>query len=737
MPWGTPAPPPPAPDDKGGWDEVVEGLLMVGIAATLLPIAVVAIIGAIAYRRAGLRAWTYWALATITAGIGLAIVGWPTWLTDYEHGYGVVGGHAVDVLLWLPLAVPVGCITGLALGRTWKYLAKRSRHPWPVLPVPEGRARWFRRDTTVDFTTDMNLNWNGKGLRPGILDDRNEAAAQDPKRAVDAPVPGRFTLGHTVIPVNRANRRRPTWNLMTAQYHLLVLSQPGGGKTYSLVIPNVLQWTGAVVVSTTKLTEADILANTFSARSRMGAGALVFDPSGQSGYDFPGHNPAKRAGKSWDEARKAAQAFAAGSGIGAKQTDSTGDFFRTTATNMLAPYLRAAGLAGRGMPDILRWLQASGKAHDDALAEVRAILEAQGPGVEADALGGLSGAAAGSADSIGDTHQTVLKLLSTWQSERVRHLTRDSDWDMEEFLESGGTLYLLSLENSEEFRPLFTMLVSELFSAGERVARRNGGTLDPPIAFILDETANICPIPDLDDRLSTTREWARIMTVWQDLAQIEKLYGPEGARILKGSTDSKMAFRIGEYSTAEWIAKELGEKQYDQVVYSPARRIWEVAPQPTVTPRVTVPRATPDEIMAFGSTSDPGDRRALVFPAGEPGHEVRLRGWEQDTGIQRHIRVVLGEDKTVDGDCPPLPDPAPAGTGDGAGRVASMAQGEDAVVWPTEVVARSNGHHPDPDEELAEAMAEDDEDEELDLDLPIVIERLEDREEVTGMARSR
>jgi len=57
------------------------------------------------------------------------------------------------------------------------------------------------------------------------------------------------------------------------------------------------------------------------------------------------------------------------------------------------------------------------------------------------------------------------------------------------------------------------------------------------------------------------------MTVWQDLAQIEKLYGPEGARILKGSTDSKMAFRIGEYSTAEWIAKELGEQQYDQVVY--------------------------------------------------------------------------------------------------------------------------------------------------------------------------
>ena len=729
----------PTRTEKGPGKNWPRGLLMAGIGVALLPIAVIAVIGAVLYRRAGPRAWIYWALAILTAGIGLAILGGPTWAADYEHGYAdLFRGQLVGVALWLPVAVPAGCITGLALGRVWRYLAKRSRHNWPVLPVPQGRARWFRRDTTEDYAEDMNLNWNGKGLRPAILDDRNEKAAQDGKRATDAPIPGRFTLGYTVIPGSRKNRRLPTWDLMTAQYHLLVLSQPGGGKTYSLVIPNVLQWAGAVVVSTTKLTEADILANTFSARSRMGAGALVFDPSGQSGYDFPGWNPLRRARESWDSARKVAQALAAGSGAGAQQRDSTGEFFQVTATNMLAPYLRAAGLANRDMLTILRWLQASGKAHDAALTEVRAILEAQGPGVEADALGGLSGAAAGSADSIGDTHQTVIKLLSTWQSDRVRQLTRDSSWDMEEFLESHGTLYLLSLENSEEFRPLFTMLVSELFAAGERVARRNGGMLDPPIAFILDETANICPIPDLDQRLATTREWARIMTVWQDLAQIEKLYGEVGARILKGSTDSKMVFRIGEISTAEWVAKELGEKQYDQVVYSPARRIWDVAPQPTVTPRVTVPRASPDEIMAFGSTLE-GDRRALVFPAGEPGHEVRLRGWEQDAGIARHLRVVPGEDEALDGDCPGLPDPAPAGTGDGAGRVTSMTLGEDSMEWPIYGPLRSNGHHlePNPDDELALAMAEDDEDEELDLDLPLVIERLEDREEVTRMARSR
>lgn len=67
-------------------------------------------------------------------------------------------------------------------------------------------------------------------------------------------------------------------------------------------------------------------------------------------------------------------------------------------------------------------LQASGKAHEDAAAEVRGILEAQG-GREwkQPPWGVLSGAAAGNADSIGDSHQNVIKLLSTWQSDRVRH----------------------------------------------------------------------------------------------------------------------------------------------------------------------------------------------------------------------------------------------------------------------------------------------------------------------------
>ncbi len=398
---------------------------------------------------------------------------------------------------------------------------------------------------------------------------------------------------------------------------------------------------------------------------------------------------------------------------------------------MLAPYIRAAALADKSMIDILRWIQASGKAAEAARAEVRGILEAQGPGMEGDALGGLSGRGCRRWSRV--SRPLLITLLSTWQSERVRQLTSDSSWDIEEFIESHGTLYLLSLESSEEFRPLFTMFVSELFSAGERVARKHGGILEPPVGFLLDEAANIAPIPDLAQRLSTTREWARIMTVWQARSQLITTYGEHAADTIEGSSGDKLCFRPGQDRSAEWAATALGTEDYAQESWTPARRLWEVAGQPTKTPMAR-PRATPNQVMGLA------DYHAICFPnARKDAHEIQLRGWAQDPGIQRHIRVVLGEDKTVDGDCPPLPDAAPDGTGDGAGRVTSMTLEGDSMEWPIDGPVRSNGHHPEPnpDDELALAMAEDDEDEELDLDLLTVIEHLEDREEATGMARSR
>jgi len=735
MPWGAQPQPDADQDRKGAGEELAEGLLMAGIGLALLPIAVIAVIGAVLYRRAGPRAWIYWALAVVTAGIGLAILGWPAWVLDYERGYGVLSGHAIDVLLWLPMSVPAGLVGGLALGRIWRYLAKRSRHSWPVLAPPEGWHQWFQRDTSPAYRKDKNLPWDGRGLRPGVLDGPNKAAE---KVAADAPLPGRFTLGYALLPANRADRGHPPRRLINAEYHLLVVAQPGAGKTYSLVIPNVLEWCGTLIVTTNKLTRDDILANTYDVRSRMGGGAWVFDPSGQSGYEFPGWNPLKRAKESWDAARKVAQAFAAGAGRGAEDRDSTGRFFAITATNMLAPYIRAAALADKSMIDILRWIQASGKAAEAARAEVRGILEAQGPGMEGDALGGLSGAEAGSPDSIGDTHQTVITLLSTWQSERVRQLTSDSSWDIEEFIESHGTLYLLSLESSEEFRPLFTMFVSELFSAGERVARKHGGILDPPVSFLLDEAANIAPIPDLAQRLSTTREWARIMTVWQARSQLITTYGEHAAETIEGSSGDKLCFRPGQDRTAEWAATALGTEDYAQESWTPARHLWEVAGQPTKTP-MTRPRATANQIMGLA------DYHAICFPnSRKDAHEILLRGWAQDSGIVRHIRVVLGEDDgDVDPDYSPLPDAGPdAAAGDGTGRMASVAVEGDSTEWPIDGLVRNNGHHPDPDEELAEAMAEDEEDQELDLDLPMAMERMEDREleerkVATRMARSR
>ncbi|EQD77033.1 TRAG protein, partial [mine drainage metagenome] len=48
--------------------------------------------------------------------------------------------------------------------------------------------------------------------------------------------------------------------------------------------------------------------------------------------------------------------------------------------------------------------------------------------------------------------------------------------------------------------------------------------------FLFDEMANICPLPDFDQLISTCRGLnIRIMTIWQDLSQIEERYGENKA----------------------------------------------------------------------------------------------------------------------------------------------------------------------------------------------------------------
>src|SRR5205807_1480994 len=80
-----------------------------------------------------------------------------------------------------------------------------------------------------------------------------------------------------------------------------------------------------------------------------------------------------------------------------------------------------------------------------------------------------------------------------------------STFDPAAFLGCGGTLYLLGDTGAQlSVAPLITALVEDLVAVARSVADRSpGGRLDPPLGLILNEAANICPLPSLPSLVSS------------------------------------------------------------------------------------------------------------------------------------------------------------------------------------------------------------------------------------------
>jgi type IV conjugative transfer system coupling protein TraD len=120
--------------------------------------------------------------------------------------------------------------------------------------------------------------------------------------------------------------------------------------------------------------------------------------------------------------------------------------------------------------------------------------------------------------SLGDRHETLKPLISTWLDIAVNSL--------------------LSLEPSETRR----------------------------IWFILDELPTLQPLPYLTHSLSESRKFGGCMVIGiQNYAQLAKYYGHDGACEISALLNTRFMFRQPDPEMATWAAKNFGETFVDEV----------------------------------------------------------------------------------------------------------------------------------------------------------------------------
>lgn len=385
-------------------------------------------------------------------------------------------------------------------------------------------------------------------VRLSVRRDDQRSASWASRRDIRAlhvahPTAGRLTLG-------RASGRLVA---AEARQSAIVLAPTQSLKTTGLAIPAILEWEGPVLATSIK---TDLLRDTLARRRELGD-VFVYDPTGSTGIASSGWSPLIECAN-WQGAQRVAAWLCAAARPG-RSAIADADFWYAAAAKLLAPLLFAAASDQGSMADVVRWIDTQERD------EVREAL------VEAGAEEALIAAEATwrrderQRSSIYTTTETVLGAYAdpgVLSSAYLPELTPEG------LLDGGAhTAYICAPAHEQQrLRPLFATLVQQITAAVYERAARTGAPLDPPLLLVLDEAANVAPLPDLDVLAATgAGQGIQLLSVFQDLAQVRERWGDRALTILNNHRAKVVGSGISDPDTLDYVARVLGDEEIRQV----------------------------------------------------------------------------------------------------------------------------------------------------------------------------
>ncbi len=429
--------------------------------------------------------------------------------------------------------------------------------------------------------------------------------------------------GYSIL-IGRAHYRRAL--RLPLDEHAVVTSPPRGGKT-GWLSSVILRYPGPVLSTTTK---HDVFALTSGVRAGRGP-VHVFNP--QAIGDVPSTfrwNPVDGCADPATAIRRA-DAFAYSvSQHGVEEAT----FWASKASDYLRAYFHAAALGGHDLRTVAGWV--TGMNSTDA----ETILASSGGDTGwhwASQLAELRGQANRTAQTVRMTMSRALAFLAD-PALATAVTPAPGDWfDIEAFLRSAGTLYLIAETRGEDapVAPLFACLASEIhYAAALTGSRMPGGRLDPPLLMALDEVTQICPVPVPSWLADSGGKGIQIITVAHGEAQLRARWGSDGARVILDTSGAKIWLPgISDPATLETASLLCGTAAMREHGDDQASRH---------------PVMTPDMIRQLPAT------RALVVRGGCSPVIAKLRMAWHDS-LYRHAR----RNRQATAALPPAPEPDP------------------------------------------------------------------------------
>lgn len=466
-----------------------------------------------------------------------------------------------------------------------------------------GSSRWQAyRGGKIRRERDRSTSW----ARPGQI--RSLIVRDIPD---DRVVLGR--LGHRLV---AAEARRS----------VLVVAPTQAGKTTRFVIPTVLRWNGPMVVTSVK---PDVLRLTLGERQRRGP-AYVFDPTAATGIPSVKWSPLLTCGTYQDAERTAAWLIeAAGDPRG-----ENAKFWEALAGKLLAPLLFAAAGTDRGVRDVASWVDRR------EVAQVKEALTWLGDIDALDAWAATCAREERQRDSVYGTAETILSAFASPSARAATEMTTSDHaaglvLDVRRLLAEDGTLYVVAPAHEQgRLRPLFESLVQAVLRAAQDRHAATGAPLDPALMLMLDEAANITPLRQLATYASTgAGQGIQICSVWQDLAQVETIYGRRAATVINGHTARVFLAGSADLSTLDTTSRMIGDHEAYRASVSRSGD-----GQRSVSESTAERRLAPVEYLR----QVPSDT-AVVLYGREPVIRLKTRAWYDEAALRRMVDTDLAD----------------------------------------------------------------------------------------------
>lgn len=231
------------------------------------------------------------------------------------------------------------------------------------------------------------------------------------------------------------------------------------------------------------------------------------------------------------------------------------DFWYAVAQKLLAPLLFAAARSGATMSDVLRWVDLQ-----DEEQPLRALQQAR----EIDAIQAFAATINREERTRSSAYTTAETVLASFADPGVRATTtRTPAIDPDRLLDGGNhTLYVCGpLHEQARLRPLFTALIEQTVARVYDRANRTNNSLTKPLLLVIDEAANIAPLPDLAQIASTARGVGiQLVTIWQDFAQIQARYGTFAPTVINNHRAKVVLAGISDTPTLDYISRLIGDE---------------------------------------------------------------------------------------------------------------------------------------------------------------------------------